>query len=161
MPVHPSVFLDYGNDCINRGRQLAPVSECCFKAHFKLTHNACASLYQRLQGNVRPLAKTYLYPVVTFNCTEPCHLMWVLYHFYTNPTEEIGCSSFGGTSNTVIWIIWITSTNTISFLYKKKHIHHIFKAYTFTSILKNKILIRSLWKVWFSFLFFSQPLFHT
>lgn len=108
MPVHASVFLDYGTECINRGRQhQPPVSERCFKAHFKLTPNACRALYQRLLDHIRPLSTSYLYPKVRFDNTEPRHLLWVLHHFFTNPTEEIGSSFFGVTPKTYRKYVWV------------------------------------------------------
>lgn len=112
MPVHPTVFLDYGTECINRGRLRVAVSERTYKAHFKLTPTACSALYTRLQEATPGNSPAEVYPSVRFHSTEPRHLLWALHYVYTNTTEEVGCAFFGVTPKTYRKYVW----SLISFL---------------------------------------------
>lgn len=129
MPVHPTVFLDYGTDCINRGRAYNPVTERTFKAHFKLTPTGFSELYTRLQTYVPGSRMSEVFPSVTFDSTEPRHLMWVLNYLYTNATQEIGSAFVSVTPKTYRKYVW----SMMSFLRDLSH-----SLVSFTVILRTK-----------------------
>ena len=144
MPVHPTVFLDYGTECINRGRVHTAVSERQYKAHFKLTPNGCTSLYTRLQQAIPANSPAEVYPSVRFSSTEPRHLLWALHYVYTNTTEEVGSAFFGVTPKTYRKYVW----SLLSFLKDLSY-----------QIVSNSVILRTFYthKVIYSPLLLTDP----
>lgn len=106
MPVRPIIFLDYAISCINRGADdRPPVTERCFKAHFKLSPQGCSDLYNRLTDAVEGTALSYMYDV-PFEDTEPRHLLWLLYYFFTYSSEDVAAALFGVTPKTYRKYVW-------------------------------------------------------
>ena len=101
MLVTPDAFLELAKRYVNSSKQNScwqtPVSERAFKAHFRLSPVACAGVWERL---VERTPKELVLNGVKFYYCEPSHLLWVLYHAWNYPTEEVGASFVGVATKT-------------------------------------------------------------